>query len=234
MTTALVKLFPAKTTTEQICKFDALTFNPKPLAGTNQPVSNSRFYTDIDDDQPVNRQFVPQSLNRWPLLFTFIRERQIPTIIFPNKTWATSFIHRHAMMPWNESPKSCVKFYEDHRGLQSTYFSKKPRVADTSYGFVGSPHTGKTWTVKLLSVVHKRPILDMRQLSDYAVNSLHLADIVDYVLATPPNTLIIFDVGGASQTLMALVNLLQTTRQTSGRTVIYYACLLYTSDAADE
>jgi uncharacterized coiled-coil protein SlyX len=226
MTTALVKLFPAGKTDRHDYKFDALDFDAKPLAGTNQPVADARYYVDNDDDAPkeaVDRMFVPQTLNRWPLLFTFIRERQIPTIVFPRKTWSTSHILRHAMSPWDESPKPCVKFYEDHRGMQSTYFSEKPRVGDTSYGFVGAPHTGKTWTVKLLSVVHKRPILDMRRLTEYAINSLHVADIVDYVMATPSDTLIIFDVAGAGNKLIALLNLLQSTRQTQQRTVVYYA-----------
>ncbi len=77
MTTALVKLFNA-VKTDQSCKFDAPGFNQKPLADTNQPVSDSRYYyieSDVDNTKSVvNRQLVPQSLNRWPLLFTFIRE----------------------------------------------------------------------------------------------------------------------------------------------------------------
>ena len=124
MTTALVKLFPADRSS---CKFDALHFDAKPLAGTNQPVADSRYYINGSDNNnnAVDRQYVPQSLNHWPLLFTFIRENQIPTIVFPHKTWASSHILRHAMSPWDESPKSCVKFYEEHRGLQSTYYSEK-------------------------------------------------------------------------------------------------------------
>jgi hypothetical protein len=57
MTTALVKLFPAEKTSRNRCKFDALNFNAKPLAGTNQPVADARYYIDsVDDEKAVDHR----------------------------------------------------------------------------------------------------------------------------------------------------------------------------------
>jgi hypothetical protein len=81
--------------------------------------------------------------------------------------------------------------------------------ANMSVGFIGAKFTGRSFLVVSHSLIQNRPVLDMRGMTDLVLDKFHIEQILEYCLATPYNTIIVFDLTSAKPRLNQLIELIQ-------------------------
>ena len=81
--------------------------------------------------------------------------------------------------------------------------------SNMSVGFIGAKFTGRSFLVVSHSLLQNRPVLDMRGMTDLVLDKFHIEQLLEYCLATPYNTMIVFDLTSARPRLQKLIELIQ-------------------------
>ena len=165
-------------------------------------LNNKKNYTNQD---PIEPGTTPLDLVGWPLFKGYIGDG-LPFISLPIE-WSEQIFKA------NPRTKNYFKF-------NNLFLKNDPIINDCeSYqlqkgsnmcvGFIGAQNTGRSFLVVSHALLQNRPVLDMGGITDFVLQKLQIEQILEYCLATPFNTIILFDLSSAKPKLRHLVDLIQ-------------------------
>ena len=186
--------------------FDTYAFKTHPwymreTRNADGGLNNRLNYTNQD---PIEPGTTPIDLGFWSLIKPFLGDG-LPFISLPIE-WSEDCIKgetrtKNYFKFNNLFLKNDPQFCRDDNRLETG--------ANMSVGFIGSKFTGRSFLVVSHALIQNRPVLDMRGMTDLVLEKFNIEQIMEYCLATPYNTMIVFDLTSAKFRLKQLIELIQ-------------------------